>query len=178
MQMEFVRLGEEPSRDLLRRVYGLFPTGVAALCALVDGKPDGMTVSSFTPVSLEPPLVCVSIQESSSTLPRLRPSPRLGISVLGASHEYTGRALSIKQGDRFRGLDWTVGSAGAVFICGASAWLECTIAREIPVGDHVMVVLAIVALAAAPAVDPLVFHASTYRRLEMSTEIVPGIGHE
>src|SRR5918997_4998820 len=71
----------------LRRAYGCFPSGVTAICTLVDGAPDGMAASSFTSVSLDPPLVSVCVQNTSTTWPRLRHLPRLGVSVLAESQD-------------------------------------------------------------------------------------------
>src|SRR5689334_21946313 len=70
----------------LRRVFGCFPSGVIAVCASVDGEPLGMAASSFTTVSVAPPLVSICVQNSSTTWPRLRRRERLGISVLAEHH--------------------------------------------------------------------------------------------
>jgi hypothetical protein len=62
----------------LREAFGCFPSGVTAVCALVDGTPRGMAASSFTSVSLTPPLVSLCVQRTSSTWPLLSDRPRLG----------------------------------------------------------------------------------------------------
>jgi flavin reductase (DIM6/NTAB) family NADH-FMN oxidoreductase RutF len=152
----------------LRRVYGTFPTGVTAIAALDDdGRPVGLAASSFTPVSLNPPLVSVCLAHSSTTWPTLRTRPRLGVSVLGVHQEHAGRQLSARAEDRFLGLDWRPGQDGAVVIAGASAWFECSIQDEIRAGDHDIVLLRVHGVHADHDVAPLVFHASQYRRLEI-----------
>lgn len=155
--------GLEPRR--VRDVYGCFPSGVAAVCAMVDGTPTGMAVSSFTSVSLEPPLVSVCFDNGSSTWPRLRTARRLGVSVLGEAHETACRRLAAKTGDRFAGLALHTTADGAVLIDGATAWLDCSVEDELPAGDHVLVLLRIAALQGIPETDPLVFHRSGFRRL-------------
>src|SRR5689334_9351603 len=95
-----------PHPAALRRVFGAFPTGVTALAALVDGQPVGLAASSFTSVSLDPPLVSVCLAHSSTTWPLLRRATRLGVSVLAAHQEHFGRQLSARGGDRFAGLTW------------------------------------------------------------------------
>jgi len=151
----------------LRRVFGAYPTGVAAIAALVAGRPRGIAASSFVSVSLEPPLVSVCVARTSTTWPALRAAPLLGISVLGAHQELAGRQLSGRDGERFATLKWRAGDSGAVRICGASAWLECSVERDIPAGDHDIVLLRVRDLGlAADDVPPLVFHASTFRRLQ------------
>ena len=153
----------EPLR--LRRVYGTFPTGVAALAALVDGQPRGLAVSSFTSVSLDPPMVLVCVAHSSTTWPTLSHAPRLGVSVLAAGQEDACRQLSARGQDRFAGLQWHATDEGAVLLDGASAWFECSIDRRSRAGDHEVVVLRVHDLDGDHAVPPLVFHGSRLRPL-------------
>jgi flavin reductase (DIM6/NTAB) family NADH-FMN oxidoreductase RutF len=149
----------------LRRVFGAYPTGVTAVAALTGGVPAGITANSFTSVSLEPPIVSICVAHTSTTWPSLRRAARLGISVLGAHQERHGRALSQRRGDRFDSVRWRATPDGAVLLDGASAWLDCSIEREIRVGDHDLILLRVHALDADAAVPPLVFHASQFRRL-------------
>ncbi|WP_328584543.1 flavin reductase family protein [Streptomyces sp. NBC_00370] len=150
----------------LRRVFGAFPTGVTAIAALADGAPVGLAASSFTSVSLDPPLVSVCVAHSSTTWPVLRDRDRLGVSVLGAHQEAAGRQLAARGADRFAGLGWRATPAGAVLIDGASAWFDCSVEQHIRAGDHDIVLLRVHALDADHSVVPLVFHASRFRRLE------------
>jgi flavin reductase (DIM6/NTAB) family NADH-FMN oxidoreductase RutF len=149
----------------LRRVFSAFPTGVTALAALVDGKPLGLAVSSFTSVSLEPALVLVCVARSSTTWPRLVGAPRLGISVLAADQERACQQLSARTDDRFAGLAWRATERGAVLLDGASAWFDCSVAQLTAAGDHDIVLLRIHDLDADHAVAPLVVHASRARHL-------------
>ena len=150
----------------LREIYGLVPTGVVAVCAFVDDEPVGISASSFTCVSMEPPLVSLCIQTTSTTWPRLRSCPRLGISVLSEEQHNECLSLSQKTGDRFQKVDWSAGTeAGSVFLSGATLWLECTLHDELPAGDHTIALLEIRAAKAWPAIEPLVFHTSRFRRL-------------
>jgi flavin reductase (DIM6/NTAB) family NADH-FMN oxidoreductase RutF len=149
----------------LRRVFGAFPTGVTIVAAQVDGRPLGLTANSFTSVSLEPPMVLVCIAHSSTTWPALRGSPRLGVSVLAAHQEPLAWQFSHRVEDRFAKARWGTRVDGGVVLEGSSAWLDCSIEREIPAGDHDVVLLRVHDLDADPAVAPLVFHGSRYRRL-------------
>ncbi|MEB4211101.1 flavin reductase family protein [Mycobacterium sp. 94-17] len=151
--------------DLLRRAFGCFPSGVTAVCAMVDDAPVGMAASSFTSVSLEPPLVSVCFQASSTTWQRLRERPRLGISVLAQGQDKICMSLAQKATERFADVAWDHASGGAVFILGATAWLECSLHGEIPAGDHAVALLEIQGLQANPKSAPLVFHGSQFRRL-------------
>lgn len=149
----------------LRRVFARYPTGVAALAALVDGEPTGLAANSFTSVSLEPPLVSVCVAHASTTWPRLRGAPRLGISVLSATQQHVSVQLATRAPNRFAGVPWRSTTGGAVLLTGAAAWFECSVSREVPAGDHDIVLLEIQDLAAVDEVAPLVFHDSGYRRL-------------
>ena len=71
---------------LLRQAFACFPSGVTAFCGLAGDKPEGMAASSFTSVSIDPPLVSVCVANSSTTWPRLADLPSLGLSVLASDH--------------------------------------------------------------------------------------------
>lgn len=148
-------------------MFGAFPSGVTSLGALVDGVPVGMAASSFTSVSLDPALVSVCIAHTSTTWPVLQRAPRLGVSVLGAEQEAIARRMASRDLDRFDGVAWSARDSGAIVIDGASAWLDCTIEDRFRAGDHDIVLLGVVELDSDPAVTPLVFHASAFRRLEI-----------
>ncbi|MDP9792818.1 flavin reductase (DIM6/NTAB) family NADH-FMN oxidoreductase RutF [Catenuloplanes nepalensis] len=148
----------------LRAAFARFPSGVTALSGLVDGAPEGMAVSSFLSVSLDPPLLAVSLQRTSRTWPALRRAGGIGVSVLAAGHGALTRRLAGAT-DRFAGVDWTATPSGAVRIGGAAAWFDCTLHQELPAGDHVIALLTIHAVDHQPAAPPLVFHASTFRQL-------------
>jgi flavin reductase (DIM6/NTAB) family NADH-FMN oxidoreductase RutF len=158
----------EPLR--LRRVFGSFPTGVTVIAGVVDGVPAGLAANSFVSVSLDPPIVSVCLARTSGTWPILRRAPRIGVSVLGAHQEHIGRQLSARGVDRFAALRWRTSPDGAVLLDGASAWLDCAVEREIPAGDHDIVLLRVHDLDADPAVAPLVFHGSRYRRLHSGND--------
>jgi flavin reductase (DIM6/NTAB) family NADH-FMN oxidoreductase RutF len=149
----------------LRRVFGCFPSGVTAVCSLVDGVPVGMAASTFVGVSLDPPLVSVCVRTESATWPRLRRSSELGISVLAGNHELACRTLADRHGDRFNGVSWQAGPGSAVFIEDAVACLACHLYAEVPAGDHLIALLLIVGVRADSDGEPLVFHRSKFRRL-------------
>lgn len=149
----------------LRHVFGAFPTGVAAVAALVNGVPAGIAASSFTSVSLDPPLVSICIARTSATWPALRGAPRLGVSILSAQQERAGRQLGGSRAERFADLSWRETEHGAILLEGASGWFETTIEQQVRAGDHDIVVLRVRDLDADHDVSPLVFHASQFRRL-------------
>lgn len=150
----------------LRAAFGQFPSGVTAVCSTgADGTPVGLAANSFVGVSLDPPLVGVCVQHTSRTWPLLRDRPRLGLSVLGDEQDKACRQLASKTGDRFAGLDWDVTEEGALLLHGATAWLDCSVERTVPAGDHELVLFRVYRHRTLPQRGPLVFHASTFHVL-------------
>lgn len=149
----------------LREAFGHFPSGVIAIAAVVDGVREGLAASTFVPVSLDPPLVSFCVQNTSTTWPKLKGVPMLGISVLGESHDAAARTLAAKTGDRFAGLETESRESGAVFIRGTGLWLESAIEQLIPAGDHTIVVLRVSQVTVDAEIAPIVFHRSVFRRL-------------
>ena len=139
----------------LRQAYAQFPSGVVAIAAEVDGVPVGLAASSFVAVSIDPPLVAVCIQNTSTTWPRLEGLRSIGVSVLGEAHNEAVRTLAAKTTEQ-----------GAVFIGGATAWLDTTIDQQVPAGDHVIALLRIHSLEVQSEIDPIIFHASKFRKLQ------------
>jgi flavin reductase (DIM6/NTAB) family NADH-FMN oxidoreductase RutF len=155
----------------LRRAFGMFPSGVAAVCARIDRVPVGMAASSFTSVSVDPPLVSVCIQNTSETWPLLRERPRLGLSVLAEHHDEAVMQLASKTGDRFAGTEWDAGPHDCILIRGSSAWMEVSLFEEVPAGDHSIALLEVHGLDTAEHTPPLIFHASRFHRMVNSTVI-------
>ncbi|BBZ46261.1 flavin reductase family protein [Mycobacterium parmense] len=149
----------------LREAFGHFPCGVVAIAAEVDGTRVGLAASTFVPVSLDPPLVSFCVQNTSTTWPKLRDLPMLGISVLGEAHDEAARTLAAKTGDRFAGMETMSKESGAVFIKGTGLWLESAIEQLVPAGDHTIVLLRVSEVTVDPEVAPIVFHRSGFRRL-------------
>jgi flavin reductase (DIM6/NTAB) family NADH-FMN oxidoreductase RutF len=138
-----------------RRVFSTFPTGVVAIAALVDGAPVGLAATSFTSVSLDPPIVSLCVAHSSTTWPVLRAAHCYGISVLSVDQEQACRQLSRRGIDRFATLDWRVTEQGAMFLDGASAWLDCRLIEQITAGDHDIVLLRVHDLGGDVDIAPL-----------------------
>lgn len=150
----------------LRAAFGLFPSGVAALCARVDSEPVGMVVTSFSVgVSFEPPLVLFSVQNSSQSWPKLRSSTRIGVSILGEQHQGAALQLSSRNGNRFAGLDLRLSRHGSVFITNSALLLDCEVVSETAAGDHSIIVLQVASVKLGHDTKPLIYHASRFREL-------------
>lgn len=155
----------------LRAAFGGIPQGVSAVGALDSaGRPRGLAASSFTSVSLEPPLVSVCMANTSTTWPVLRALPAIGVSVLADTQAEASRALAARIPDRFADIRWNATAAGAVLLDDAVLRMECTLEAEVPAGDHTLVLLRIGGYETDPDRTPLVFHASRFRKLALSSD--------
>ncbi|HET9420178.1 MAG TPA: flavin reductase family protein [Nocardioides sp.] len=156
----------DPQR--LREAFGVFPSGVVAVAAEVDGEPVGLAASSFTSVSLEPPLVSFSVANTSKTWPDLRRAERLGLTVLADHHGEVCRQLAGPVTHRFDGLTVSATETGAITLDDGLARFDCSIHREVEAGDHTLVLLRLHAVEHADTSLPLVFHRSAFGRLSAS----------
>jgi len=156
-----------PDSQLLRTTFSYFPSGVVALAAVVDGVNEGLVASSFTVgVSMDPPLVAFSVQNTSTTWPTLAKAERIGISVLGETHGQTARQIAAKdKSTRFENLELEKSADGALFVHGSPVWLETKAYSEAPAGDHTMIFLEVTGIYADGEIEPLVFHGSAFKQL-------------
>jgi flavin reductase (DIM6/NTAB) family NADH-FMN oxidoreductase RutF len=146
----------------LRKAFGIFPTGVVAVAAEVGGRLVGLAASSFTSVSLEPPLVSLSIANASTTWPDLRRATHLGVTVLADHHRVAARQLAGPLESRFEGLLVALSDDGAVTLTDGLAQFVTTIYQEVEAGDHTIVLLRLHAVEHADNSLPLVFHRSAF----------------
>ena len=153
----------DPSR--LRQAFGVFPSGVVAVAASVDQSLVGLAASSFTSVSLDPPLVSISVANTSKTWPDLRRALRLGVTVLADHQGSVCRQLAGPVEERFTGVEYTTTDEEAVLLNDGLASFECSIYREVAAGDHTIVILRLHAVQHIDASSPLVFHRSGFGRL-------------
>ena len=160
--------------SLFREVLGQYPTGVVVVTAVsADGDPLGMTVGSFTSVSLDPPLVAFLPSKSSSSWIALRASgQKFCINVLGADQEAICRSIAMRKADKFVDIDWKLTEHGNPLLAGAVAHIDCTIAAIHDAGDHDIVVASVEELAIHSSSYPLLFYRGGYgsfRPLSLAT---------
>jgi flavin reductase (DIM6/NTAB) family NADH-FMN oxidoreductase RutF len=117
-------------------------SGVTIVTAAWGGKVHGMTVSAFSSVSLDPPLVLVCADKASNTLPLIEAGACFAVSILAEDQlELSNRFASKKdEWRRFEGLECERGPTGAPFIPGALATLDCRVRSAHEAGDHVIYV--------------------------------------
>jgi flavin reductase (DIM6/NTAB) family NADH-FMN oxidoreductase RutF len=150
------------------RTCARFPTGVTIVTVLdSEGGPHGMTASSFTSVSLDPPLVLVCVDHRATVLAHLRRSEHVGINVLTEQQQELSVRFARRGQDRFDGVDWQSGHGGVPLIPGALAWLECSVQRLLDAGDHAILIGEVLRATYGEG-RPLVYFASSYHKLHIA----------
>lgn len=155
------------SSDEFRSVLGRVPTSVVVVSGQVDGAPIGVSVGSFSSVSLDPPLVGFFIAKSSRTWPLIEPTGLFVVSVLGAHQEAVSRVFARSGADKFATVTYRSNADGCPLIDGAAAWIECRLAGTSDAGDHVLVLGEVMRLAANGDIAPLVFLGGAYGRMSV-----------
>lgn len=127
-----------PSNGDFRRVMRRFPTGVTVVAVADEGgDPWGLTVSSFTSVSLDPPLILVCIDRDSDTHDRIVEAGGFGVSVLSVGQAGVASRFATDPAEgRFDEVGWHLGPTGYPVLRGSAAWLECDLHEVLVGGDH------------------------------------------
>jgi 3-hydroxy-9,10-secoandrosta-1,3,5(10)-triene-9,17-dione monooxygenase reductase component len=169
-----------PSVDPLsfRRAMGSFATGVTIVTVRsIDGGLHGMTVNSFSSVSLDPMLVLVCLSESSRGLALIEKAGVFGVNVLSSRQTDVSRRFGNRHrtadSTMFDGIPIAVGATGCPALLEAAAVFDCRVDRLVPAGDHLIVIGEVVSLVHRSELEPLVFHAGAYRSLRRE-RLAPG----
>lgn len=159
------------NREQIQDTFQSFPSAVVAIGTMVDEEPLIMIATSFAVgTSFDPPMCMFAVQNSSTTWPALSSGVKLGISILGTGHRDTIYQLaSRKQKSRLDGIAWTTLPSGAVTLEESPVWLECSIADQIPAGDHHVILLNLHASSVATDHEPLIHHRATFGRYQQHT---------
>ncbi|MFM9584061.1 flavin reductase [Streptomyces caniscabiei] len=142
----------------LKAVAGAFPSGVTVITTAPAGKPVGMTVSSFTSVSLDPPLILVCVARTASCLPAFRVGSPMGVNVLSGGQAHVAKTFASPVEDRFAVVEHRTGPHGVPLIEETAAWLSTHIVRIYDGGDHVILLARVHALRRS-AHTPLLYQA-------------------
>lgn len=155
-----------------RDCVGEFATGVAVVIAEHHGEPAGMTLNSFTSVSLDPLLVLVSLGHASRTLSTVLASERLGISVLHR-HQREVAVDFASPGGAFP-ANWVRRTYdGYLVVEGAAATLHCEVADSVRAGDHDLVLGAVTGITHQGG-EPLLFHRGRFGGMATDARVPAG----
>ncbi|MDR3700858.1 MAG: flavin reductase family protein [Candidatus Sulfopaludibacter sp.] len=160
-------IGAPVTNEEFRRACGRFATGVTIASVLdANGTPHGLTVNSFTAVSLNPPLILICLGHAVTTIDAFRSSRHFGINVLAENQQALSDRFARKGEDRFDGLDWYRGESGVPLLPGVLAAIECRVHQRFASGDHDIFVGEMIKMQIAEG-NPLLYYASRYRRVAL-----------
>ncbi len=155
--------GVDPAQ--FRQLLGSFATGVTVVTTRDSaGRPIGMTASSVASVSLNPPLVLVSIDQANDMHPALSAAKRFVLNVLAHDQEALSRRFAAEHPDRFDGVAYRESKHGLPVIEGVVASIECEKQATAPGGDHT-VFFGLVTGGTASDRRPLLYHRGGYTGL-------------
>ena len=159
---------KEDLQGALKEVMRVYPQGVTVVTTRGPEGVKGITVSSFTSVSLDPPLVMISIAKGSLLHDTFVKAANFAVNFLAddqksVSDRFAGR---LGQRERFEGLRYRTGSTGCPIIDGARASIECRSWRVYEGGDHSIIVGEVVTARALNAKRPLVYYSQQYTTTE------------
>jgi len=158
------RSGHDPRT--LRDALGCFATGVTVVtCLNADGEPAGLTVNSFTSVSLDPPLLLVCVAKRAASARALTSASHFAINVLQTGQQPASIRFSTRDEDRFGITPWARGEAGAPILNDSLGVFECERFAVHDGGDHHILVGRVAKASFDASLDPLLFFRGRYRRL-------------
>jgi len=149
-----------------RRAMGSFPTGVTVVTvAFDDSNMHGITVNSFSSVSLDPMLVLVCLNETSPAVSLIARAGAFVVNVLSAGQQDVSRWFANRYrpagSAMFDGVPFEPGITGCPVLVDATASFECRLRQSHPAGDHLIVLGEVIALIHRPQLDPLIIHAGS-----------------
>ncbi len=149
--------------ESFKRVAASWATGVTIVTSRAGDRQQGMTVSAFSEVSLDPPLFLVCAEKTSITNELIAESRAFSVSILERGQEDLSNRFASKRDEhrRFEGLDCEDGATGCPRIPGALAWIDCSVTRAVDAGDHI-VYLARAEDAGAVEGEPLLYFRQNY----------------
>lgn len=154
--------------EQLRRAMRAWTTGVTVVTATHDGQRYGMTVNSFTSISLEPPLISVTLKRLTHTHELIERSGEFAITILASdqgalSDRFAGKIPDIT--DRFEGVETEKLLLDVPLLKGGMAYLNCRVVNSIPVGENTLFIAEVVAAQGEGEGEPLVYHNRVFWKL-------------
>lgn len=154
--------------ETLRRAMRAWTTGVAVITAVHEGQRYGMTVNSFTSISLEPPLISVTLKQLTHTHELVERSGEFSLTILSAdqgnlSDRFAGKVADVT--DRFEGVETEMLLLDAPLIKGGLAYFNCRVVNSFPVGENTLFAAEVIAAQGEGEGDPLVYHNRVFWKL-------------
>lgn len=151
---------EHNLKEILRR----YPTGVTVVTSILDGKPWGGTMNSFTSVSIEPPLVALFVMENSRTIRSILQTGKYVINIMKHDQESAAmRFASDGLEDKFNGIEYSLNSDGLPLLKGSIGYIECVTHSTQKIEDHVMVLGRVLKTTIENDAEALIYYRRSFR---------------
>lgn len=149
-------------RRVFREIMGRFPTGVAIVAARsTDGSPIGVTVNSFTSVSLDPPLILFCLSRTARSFSGFAAASVFSVNFLGRDRRALSQRFAMSPFD-WQGVETETWETRAPILSEAAAAIDCRVAARHDGGDHEIIVGRVVAMAMLADTPPLVYYRGAY----------------
>ena len=159
------------SKELFRKVLGHFATGVTVVTMRHhSGKPWGLTVNSFTSVSLDPPLILVCVDRGTESHQAIAAVNYFAVNFLSERQQELSCRFASRSPERFSEVSYSDGTHGCPLITGCLGFVECRKVTSHTHGDHTIIIGEVVEAKAADG-NPLLFYRGSYTRLEASLDV-------
>ena len=152
----------------LRSAMRAWSAGVTVVTAMHEGERHGMTVNSFTSISLTPPLLIISLQQNTRTHELVMKSRAFGLTILAVdqvnvSDLFAGRMPEVE--DRLATVKTETLVTGSPLIVGGLSWLDCRVVQTYDAGMTTLFIAEVVAAQGTGSGDPLLYHNREYWKL-------------
>ncbi len=144
-------------------------SGVTIVTTHVEGRPVGITASSLTSVSLEPPQILICVARKLFTHQAIEQSGVFAVNILGTDHLEWGMRFAgmlPELADRFAGIELRQGVTGAPILPDVLGWLDCRLRHTFDGGDHTIFVGEVMAAGATETRSPLLYFNRSWRQLD------------
>lgn len=154
--------------EALRSAMRAWSAGVTVVTAIYEGEAHGMTVNSFTSISLDPPLLIISLQQHTRTHELVMKSRAFGLTILAADQKqisdlFAGRMQEVE--DRLATVKTETLVTGSPLIVGGLSWLDCRVLQTYDAGKTMLFIAEVVAARGTGSGEPLIYHNREYWKL-------------
>jgi flavin reductase (DIM6/NTAB) family NADH-FMN oxidoreductase RutF len=154
--------------EKLRHAMRAWTTGVVIVTSMYEGQQYGMTVNSFTSISLEPPLICVTLKRLTHTHDLVVKSGMFSVTILASaqkelSDRFAGKVPNLV--DRFEGIQTETISLDSPVFKDGLAYFDCRVVNSVPVGENMLFIAEVLDARGEGEGVPLVYHNREYWKL-------------
>jgi flavin reductase (DIM6/NTAB) family NADH-FMN oxidoreductase RutF len=153
----------------MRTMRGLFASGVTVATTTNGGRLHGVTVSAFTAVSLDPPLVLISLANETTSRDLIAESGLFAVNILSDDQEFLSERFAARApivNEAFEGVPYHIEATGAPILDDSLAWYDCRVIATHEGGDHTLFIGQVEAIGLDESRKPLLYFANRYARLD------------